>query len=138
MEKIVVDHVAWIESLSKETVSMDALKKVYSSDVHYHDPFHDVVGIDSIHKIYNGMFEQFDEVEIKVTGQAVNGTMAFVSWKMSVKAKKKQGDIEGTTRLRFDENGLIRESLDFYDASIFFEAIPVLGCLMRWIRKHAG
>lgn len=128
---------AWIESLSKETVTLDALKKLYAPNVHYHDPFHDVDGIESIHKIYDKMFDQMDEIKIKVTGHAVNGSMAFISWKTLVTAGKKQGEFEGTTRLLFDENGLVKDSFDYCDASILFEGVPILGCIIKWIRRSA-
>ena len=139
IEKILIEHVKWIEGLSKASVGTGILREIYAPDVHYCDPFHDVVGVESIHKIYEKMFDQMDEVKITVTGRAVNGNMAFVSWRMSVRKKKKRGEMEGATRLRFDEKGLVIELVDFYDASIIFEeAVPILGCFMKWLRKRMG
>lgn len=131
-------HITWIEHLYDEHFTVDDLKQVYSLDVHYRDPFDDVIGVDRMHAICEKAFTQMDQIIIKVTGHAVNGDVAFISWKMDAIYKKKLAMIEGTTRLVFDERGLVKDTVDFYDASIVFETIPVLGSFLKWLRKRLG
>lgn len=141
MKSINIDeHISWLENLCKENITNEELRKVYSPEVHYRDPFQDVVGIDRVHAVFDKAFGELDDFKIKVTGHAVNESMstAFISWRMSVTKKKKQMTLEGTTRLLFDDGGLVKESVDFTDASVLFEAIPILGFVLRWIRNHAG
>ena len=54
---------------------------------------------------------------------------------MKVTYKKKLETIEGTTRLVFDEKGLLKDTVNYYDASIVFETVPIFGSLLKWLRK---
>ncbi|MHB9020361.1 MAG: hypothetical protein ACYC3A_00830 [Halothiobacillus sp.] len=41
------------------------------------------------------------------------------------------------SRVAFDERGLVREHIDFCDpAEQVYSRVPVLGGLMRWIRRR--
>jgi hypothetical protein len=135
IEKAVVERIAFFENFSRETVTLDALKKLYAPNVHYHRPFHDVDGIEEILSDYNRMFDQYDEITFKETAHAASGSTAFISWKTFVKAGKKQGEFDSVTRLLFDEKGLVKDAFVIYDTSIFYEAVPILGPLMKWVRK---
>jgi len=115
---------------------METLQKIFAPDVYYHDPFHDVTGAESIHKIYIKVFEKMDETRIKVNGYAVNGFMAFVSLKISVSMKKKKGELEGTTCLVFDENGLVKESLGFSRCLRSIRRGSYSWLSHEWVRKH--
>ena len=64
-----------------------------------------------------------------------NDTVAFLSWTMTYSMKGRPGSIEATTRLRFDANGKITEYFDYWDASLAYENIPVLGFLLKRLKK---
>jgi hypothetical protein len=130
-------HIAWVEHLYDEQQTVEDLKQIYSLDVHYRDPFQEVIGVDRrVHAICEKVFDQMDQISIQVTGHAVNGNVAFISWKMNVTYEKKLETIEGTTRLVFDEKGLVKDTVDYYDASIVFETVSVLGSSLKWLRKR--
>jgi hypothetical protein len=38
--------------------------------------------------------------------------------------------------LVFDEKGLVKDTVDYYDASIVFETVSVLGSSLKWLRKR--
>lgn len=91
-------HIAWVEHLYDEQQTVEDLKQIYSLDVHYRDPFQEVIGVDRrVHAICEKVFDQMDQISIQVTGHAVNDNVAFISWKMNVTYKEKLETIEGTT-----------------------------------------
>jgi hypothetical protein len=49
---------------------------------------------------------------------------------VNVTYKKKLETIEGTKK------GLVKATVDYDDASIVFETVPVLGSLLKWLRKR--
>jgi len=93
-------------------------------------PIGDWCGSCRLHAICEKVFDQMDQISIQVTEHAVNGNVAFNSWKVNVTYKKKLETIEGTKK------GLVKATVDYDDASIVFETVPVLGSLLKWLRKR--
>jgi len=47
--------------------------------------------------------------------------------------------IKGSSHLQLNQNGLVQSHRDYWDtAEELYEKIPVLGGLMRWLKKQAG
>ena len=47
--------------------------------------------------------------------------------------------IKGSSHLQLNQNGLVQSHRDYWDtAEELYEKIPMLGGLMRWLKKQAG
>ena len=108
--------------------------KKYSENIIFTDPTQKSFGLDSYIKIQEKLIKRFDDVFIITHAIAINENVAFVEWTMGLKIMKKEFIYPGTTRLIFDDNGLIKEHRDYFDfCGPTFAPIPVLGTFIKWL-----
>lgn len=133
-------YIAFFEGLTPET--LDQLENVVTEDIHFRDPFNDVCGRAAMHRVLAKMFEDIDAPKFSVTHKAFDGDVCFLRWHFTgrIRAlKMRDWAIDGMTELRFDGVGRVRAHLDYWDAAQgFFEMIPVLGGIIRFIRRRAA
>ena len=127
----------WFEALTPQTLaSIDA---VYASDAHFKDPFNDVVGIGDISKIYAHMFENLTNPRFVITRtieQVEPVREAFVAWQFRFEWRGRAFDIPGGTRFVLNDQGLVADHVDYWDVAELYERLPVLGSLLRPLRKR--
>ena len=68
---------------------------------------------------------------------------AFLTWEFRFRMKRFDTAttqvIRGATHLRFAADGRVTMHRDYWDAAEeLYEKLPVLGSLMRWLRRQAG
>jgi steroid delta-isomerase len=141
MNKELERLVQFYETLSPANLR-DGLHQVYAPDAHFKDPFNEVRGVDAIEKIFAHMFEQVDQPRFVVTSKMVDGAEAFLVWDflfyMKRHSKEKQC-IRGATHIFFDGDGMVVRHRDYWDAAEeLYEKLPVLGTLMRWLKRAAS
>lgn len=78
-----------------------------------------------------------------VTGQVLQGRQCFLTWEFHFSFKTYKPDsgqvIRGASQLLFSEQGLITRHRDYWDAAEdFYEKLPFLGSLLRWLKKRAS
>lgn len=115
----------------------------YASDASFKDPFNDVRGVPAIERIFTHMFAVLEQPRFTVTQYLVQGEQAFLSWEFRFRMRRwrprVQHCIQGATLLRFDAEGCVTVHHDYWDAAHeFYEKLPVLGGLMRWLRQSAS
>jgi len=142
------EHTAAIERLVQffETVSphnLHRLNELYDPQVRFKDPFNEVVGIPAIQHIFAHMFVQLDQPRFVVTNQVLQGQQCFLTWEFQFGFKGfKTGQTQtilGATHLVLNEAGLITLHRDYWDAAEeLYEKLPVLGSLMRWLKRRAS
>ena len=84
----------------------------------------------------------FDELEQAIS-TVEQGTSAFLTWEFRFRMKRFDTAttqvIRGATHLRFAADGRVAMHRDYWDAAEeLYEKLPVLGALMRWLRRQAG
>ncbi len=129
------------ESLTPASVS--ELGRIYSPSVRFSDPFNDVQGLAQVQAIFRHMFETLEQPHFVVTGKVVDGDQCFLLWDFHFRFRAFRRDvaqtIAGTSHLRFDAQGLITLHHDYWDAAHgLYQQMPVLGSLMRWLRRRAN
>ncbi|MES2900744.1 MAG: nuclear transport factor 2 family protein [Pseudomonadota bacterium] len=137
-----LDRVArFYETLSPATLEAE-LGAIYAADARFKDPFNEVQGLVPIAAIFAHMFHQVDDPRFVVTTRVGQGGQAFLTWdfKFSMKRFSKEPQcIRGATHLVFNEHGLVSVHRDYWDAAEeLYEKLPVLGGLMRWLKRSAN
>lgn len=131
--------VDFYETLSRDSVQ--SLGRIYTDDAFFKDPFNVVTGLPEIIGIFSHMFDQVDAPRFVVTQKMVNGRNAFMTWDFLFRMKRfdrTEQCIRGATHLQFAEDGRICMHRDYWDAAEeLYEKLPVLGSLMRWLKKSA-
>lgn len=133
--------VAFFESLTPASVAEMAL--YYDPQARFKDPFNDVTGLSAIQHIFAHMFVALDSPRFVVTEQISQGNQCFLTWEFRFAFRNfKKGQeqvILGSTHLVFSDEGLVTLHRDYWDAAQeLYEKLPLVGSLMRWLRKQAN
>ena len=132
--------VALFENLKREDLAR--LTEVYTPDASFKDPFNDVQGTDAIRRVFEHMFQALHEPHFVVRERIVQGNQCFLSWDFLFRMKRFKADeqcIRGASHLVLAADGRIQLHRDYWDAAEeLYEKLPVLGALMRWLKKQAN
>lgn len=131
----------YFETLSPQSVAQVA--QHYALDARFKDPFNDVRGVPAIAQIFAHMFAALEQPRFVVTAQVVQGLQCFMTWEFRFGFKNfKQGQpqvILGASQLLFSESGLVTLHRDYWDAAEeLYEKLPLVGGLMRWLKRRAN
>jgi hypothetical protein len=111
----------------------------YREDAHFKDPFHEVRGLGAIQRIFAAMFETMEDPRFTVTRQIADGREIVLLWRLSFQLRGAPQSFDGASHLRLDDSGLIKWHRDYWDpAESIYEKLPVLGALMRWVKRRAA
>jgi ketosteroid isomerase-like protein len=128
------------EALSPE--SLGRLDLLYTADVRFKDPFNEVQGVPAVRGIFEHMFKSLDGPHFVVRDAVVQGDQCFLTWDFLFRMKRfnRAGQcIRGASQLWLAEDGRIRVHRDYWDAAEeLYEKLPLLGGLMRWLKKKAA
>ena len=143
-----VEHVEHVEQIVQffETLtpaSVARLGEYYDPQARFTDPFNEVVGVPAITRIFEHMFVSLHQPRFVVRERVQHGAQCFLTWEFRFYFKGyKVGQeqvILGASHLVFSETGLITVHRDYWDAAQeLYEKLPVLGSLMRWLKKRAS
>jgi ketosteroid isomerase-like protein len=133
--------IAFFEAISPADV--ERIDTIYAPDAWFKDPFNEVQGVSAIQRVFAHMFVALEQPRFIVRETVSDGTQAFLVWDFEFAfrrgAPRGVQRIRGCSQLRFDEQGRIDYHRDFWDAAEeLYEKLPVLGALMRWLRRKAG
>ena len=132
--------VHWFETITPASVA--DLPKFYASNAYFKDPFNEVRGLAPMEAIFSHMFVAMHAPRFVVTGQVLQGNQAFLTWDFHFAFRSFQPQtqrlIAGTTHLVFDGDGKVAIHRDYWDvAEELYEKQPLLGGLMRWLKRRA-
>jgi steroid Delta-isomerase len=131
----------FFETLSPATVER-GLEAVYAPDARFKDPFNDVRGIGAIRQVFAHMYEQVDAPRFVITEAVCEGDQAFLTWDFRFRLRKwRDGEqtIRGATHIQFSQDGRVALHRDYWDAAEeLYEKLPVVGSLMRWLKRQAS
>lgn len=130
-------YAAYFERVSLD--NLNELRDLCAPDVRFRDPFNDVRGHDQIVRVFAKMYEHVAEPTFEVIDNAVSGSNSYIRWVFRFKNKKNGApfSIDGMTEVHFDDAGRVTAHLDHWDvASQLYERVPVLGTVLRAIRRR--
>lgn len=129
----------YFETLTPEAV--DRLGEFYAPDARFKDPFNEVVGVPAIQAIFAAMYRRVDRPRFVVTRTLCDGADAFLAWEFLFCFKGDGGreqTIHGATHIQYSADGRVALHRDYWDAAEeLYEKLPVLGALMRWLKRRA-
>jgi hypothetical protein len=131
----------FFETLSPQSVAQ--LHTIYDAQARFKDPFNEVQGLPEIERIFQHMYVALDQPHFVVTGQVVDGPQAFLTWEFRFRFKRFDTitlqAVRGASHVVFNEQGLVTLHRDYWDAAEeLYEKLPVLGGVMRWLKKRAN
>lgn len=129
-------YVGLLETMSPER--LDDLMDHCAADVRFQDPFNAVQGVERYQAVLKKMYEDVPEVRFTVTQKGLGEERAFIRWRFEGRTKSGgRLDFDGVSELSFDKEGKVTLHRDFWDAAgALYETVPVLGAVLRLIRKR--
>lgn len=140
--RLATQHLAtFFETLTPHSVSR--LSEIYDAQARFKDPFNDVQGLAAIEGIFRHMYVALDQPHFVVNSQVVDGAQAFLTWDFRFRFKRFDTTtlqtVRGASHVVFNDKGLVTMHRDYWDAAEeLYEKLPVVGGLMRWLKKRAN
>lgn len=123
----------YLETLTPET--LERLGDHVAEDIRFADPFNDVTGVDAMRRVFQHMFETVGPVGFSVRHIAGDGAVALMAWRFSAALRGRPWAFDGTSVVRFNQDGRVVEHIDHWDAAgALYERLPLIGSLMKWLR----
>jgi hypothetical protein len=131
----------YFEKLTPDSVAQ--LPDLYDGQARFKDPFNEVKGLPEIERIFRHMYVALDGPHFVITGQLVDGPQAFLTWEFRFRFKRFDTQtlqvVRGGSHIVFNDQGLVSLHRDYWDAAEeLYEKLPVVGGLMRWLKKRAN
>ncbi len=138
------DAVARIEGFFAALRPQDLarLGDFYTPDAYFKDPFNEVRGVPAIEGIFRHMFDALQAPRFVITSRLVDGDQCFLVWEFRFAFRNFHKEVEqvvhGGSHLRLAPDGRIQSHRDYWDAAEeLYEKLPVVGSLMRWLKRRA-
>jgi hypothetical protein len=115
----------------------------YTPDAYFKDPFNEVRGVAAIQGIFRHMFDALDTPRFVITSRVVDGDQCFLVWefRFAFKSLSQGRAAGGPRRLASDTgpDGRIQSHRDYWDAAEeLYEKLPLVGGLMRWLKRRSN
>ena len=120
--------------------SLPRIGQIYRADASFKDPFNAVTGVDAIARVFRHMFETTEDPRFTVLDVIGDDGQCFLTWNFHFRSTgwgRRNWVIHGASRIEFDADGRVRRHRDYWDAAEeFYEALPLLGALLRAIKRR--
>ncbi len=123
-----------LSELTPDTVN--GLAFLLSEDARFSDPFNRVTGQRDFLNIFKDMYSRLDDVGFEVHQLAETEQGGFIYWTFTGHSRLTGLlKVEGVSKIELNTEGLVCVHADFWDASLLFQRLPVLGRIIRRIRQ---
>ena len=118
--------------------SIEDFEQIFSHDAHFCDPFNDVRGVSAIQGVFRHMFEQCEQPRFEILEVVEQGALAYFYWRFRFHRGQDGYVIEGVSRVAFDEAGKVQSHVDYWDPTVLYHKLPLLGRVLAWLRNRLG
>ena len=115
----------------------------YVHDAYFKDPFNEVNELVEIQRIFRHMFVALNDVKFNVSETIAQESGVVLIWDFTFRIKKYKPEIlqriRGVSHIRFNAEGKVNYHRDYWDAAEeLYEKLPLVGGLMRFLKKRVG
>ena len=119
------------------------LGEFYTEDAVFQDPFNRVQGHAAIKHIFDDMFVRLIEPKFVITETVQEDNRVLLVWDFTFHVRSFNPNlkrkIHGTSLVRFAADGRVLSHRDYWDAAgELYEQLPVIGSVMRWLKRRMG
>lgn len=117
-------------------------KEVYAADVYFRDPFKEIHGEPEFEAYLLRGSSAVAEFSMDWKDVSENDGNYYFRWIMNVKLKRDSAKdpptrVTGISQVRFGPDGKVIFHQDYFDgADLIYEKVPVMGGVIRYIKKH--
>jgi steroid delta-isomerase len=124
------------KEFSTDSIS-NGIRKVYSEDTFFEDPFKTTQGIDALEEYMLKSAKTVNSCTFKINEIAVSSGNYYARWVMNLSLNRspdKPMVAGGVTHFRLNKDGLVNFHKDHWNAGEVYERIPLLGSMIRYIK----
>lgn len=129
---------AFYRVFSVETVR-EHVRTVYANNAYFRDGYREVEGLDNIEAYFLKSAETVQTATFDIQDVAVHEANYYFRWVMDLTTKRWKDEpvtTVGMSHVRFDRDGRVTFHQDYWDTSVVYEKVPVVGSVIRWIRRQ--
>lgn len=115
------------------------LDELYADDVVFEDPLHRVEGRTALAAYFEKLNAKVESADFAFGDGVVSHDRAALAWVMTIRMRRPRQviTVPGVSMLRFGEK--ITSQRDYFDVgAMLYERLPVLGALLRWIKRSVA
>ncbi|NDV12230.1 nuclear transport factor 2 family protein [Crenobacter caeni] len=127
-------HLAWFSGLTLSTLAR--IETVYAANARFADPVHALTGRDAIQVLYARMFDTLETPRFTINRVIAEGDSAFVAWRFDYRYRGRAFGFDGASVLDMDDAGLIAHQQDYWDSADALAPLPLVGSLLRLIKRR--
>lgn len=125
---------SWFEQLSPQTLGQ--ITNLYHPRCYFKDPFNEFYERKSLEKLFADMFVKLEKPRFVISETLTEGHSTFIVWQFHFVLRQRNLQINGSSHVKFDEQGLVIFHRDYWDAAEeLYEKLPVIGFVMRQLKK---
>lgn len=123
--------------------NLHLLREVYSSDITFKDPAHEISGLDNLTEYFSALYQNVRSIDFEFRDVVQQGTTCYLQWNMTFRHKSLAGgkaiQVSGTTYLKTDTNNMVCYHRDYFDlGEMLYEHLPLLGRILNSIKRRLG
>lgn len=119
---------------------IDRVEELYAPGFVFKDAFHQIVGdFPALRAYFHRVLSSLAETRFVVEDTATGSDGSYVRWRWEWRrrAKDPRRVVPGVTHLQIGADGRITHHTDLFDAAEgFYETLPVIGAMLRAIKKR--
>lgn len=123
--------------------SADIIKKnvrnVYAENAYFRDGYREVQGRDDIEAYFLKSTETVYECTFDIQDVSIHNGNYYFRWIMHLTTKRWKDEpitAVGMSHVRYDRNGMVTFHQDYWDTSVIYEKVPIMGSVIRWIKQQ--
>lgn len=134
MDNWLADYVEVLENLNSE--NLGSLCNITTGAFSFRDPFNHTHTQADFIAIMQDMFKRLSLVRFQVHRSVQQDQHAFIYWTFYGNSRfTGEFSFEGVSRIEANDVGKVMLHHDFWDASELMEKVPLLGAVIRKVRK---
>ena len=132
---------AMYQQLDHENLHL--LQDVYSSDIQFKDPAHEINGLDKLTEYFSVLYQNVTSIDFRFKDVVQQEKLCYLQWDMTFRHKNFAGGktivVSGTTFLQFNDDHKVCFHRDYFDlGEMLYEHLPLLGRLLTNIKGRLG
>ncbi len=121
--------------------NLDQLGELYSQDVSFRDPLHEIQGLTAIRHYFDELYANVSDLRFDFHAfDEVRSGEGYLTWTMHYShprlANGRSIHVEGCSHVQW-RDGKVYRHRDYFDAgALLYEHLPVMGRVINWLKKR--
>ena len=121
-----------------DTHNLDLLNDLYSEDVAFRDPLHQLTGLTALRAYFAQLYAKVPECHYRFEGtDELEPGHGYIRWTLHYRhpqlARGQLISLHGCSHLRWHERVYFHQ--DYFDAgALLYEHLPIMGSAIRWLK----